>query len=307
MSSPQPRAERGICAAAAGFPLSTAAGVHTKGTAFVGWSCGTGSEGTLHISRSADCTRLRCPSHCDTSSATTASPSRIMLVQMAASRPCSRSSDVVNEQRHGLGAPGQTAGEQHRRAELAQRARPAQRQSRRQRRPGERQRDAAEQDESACAVDPRRVFNLARHVLKADLRRANVKWRGHKRLGDDDGQHGEGNLDAQPVERRAEQSIAPGHQQERQPGHDRRQHDGQLDEHDQCPAERKSPPGEDVGQRRAEQYRERRGERAGEQAERDGLAHAEIRRRDGPHSRFDAAPDQYQDRHDQECQRQRRR
>jgi hypothetical protein len=92
---------------------------------------------------------------------------------------------LTDRQRHGLCATDEVPRKQNCRAELAQRACPAQDDARQQRRPGQWKCHMAKDMPITCAQIAGAFFDLARHAHEAGLRRSDEEGRGDEDLRHD--------------------------------------------------------------------------------------------------------------------------
>ena len=113
----------------------------------------------------------------------------------------------VDDERQRLRPALDVAGEHDRGAELAERSGPAHHQAGRQRRAGERHRDRAEHPGLRGAVDPRRILEVAVDPGDPGPCRPHEERRRHERLGEDDGNRRERDVDPGRLHRTAEQAA----------------------------------------------------------------------------------------------------
>ena len=146
--------------------------------------------------------------------------------------------------------PGQAPGEERGRAELPERPRPREGRSRGEAPAGERRLDAEERARGTGAERARRPDELPVHGGEPRGRLPDVEGHGDERLRHHHGDPGEGDVDVERVELVAEQAQPAERGEERDAGHDRGDHQRQLEEGRQDVPPREPLRGDQVGHRR---------------------------------------------------------
>ena len=136
----------------------------------------------------------------------------------------------VDGQRQRLRSPAHVAGEHQRRAELAERARPAHRRAARQAGPGDGDGDGEEEARRRRAQRARHQHQIGIEAAEGRDGRLEIEGRGHERLREDDRRARERQADPRRRQRGAEQAAAPEGEQQRHARDRGRQHDRQLDD-----------------------------------------------------------------------------